>query len=202
MASKTEMANLAISHLGQGKEVANVDTERSSEALTMRRYLPIVIEMFLKDFPYSFCNVTETLDLVETDPTEEWAYSYRVPTDSLKPIRILSGIRNDSRQSRVPYKIVKDSQGELIYTDMEGAQLEYTQFVNDTSRYPIDVFLAMSFLLAGLAAPRLLGEDPFKMGQRAMEMYRHFKGKADAHDANDQQQEEPPDAEAIRAREA
>jgi hypothetical protein len=32
-------------------------------------------------------------------------------------------------------------------------------------------------------------------------MYQVFKGKADAHDVNDQQQEEPPEAEAVRARE-
>lgn len=201
MSSKTEMANLAISHLGQGKEIANVDTEKSSEAATMRRFQPIVIEMFLKDFPYSFCNVTETLNLVEEEPDDEWAYSYRVPTDCLKPIRILSGQRNDSRQTRVPYKIGKDAQGQLIYTDTESAQLEYIQFVNDPSKYPVDVFLSMSLFLAGLAAPRMLGEDPFKMGERAMKLYQYFKGKADAHDANNQQQEEPPDAEAIRARE-
>jgi hypothetical protein len=195
------MANLAISHLGQGKEIANIDTEKSSEAATMRRYQPVVIEMFLKNFPYSFCNVTETLNLVESDPNDEWGYSYRFPTDCLKPIRILSGLRNDTRQSRVPYKIGKDDQGELIYTDTESAQLEYIQFVDDPSKYPIDVFLAMSYLLAGMAAPRICGEDPFKMGDKAMKMYQYFKGQADAADVNDQQQEEPPEAEAIRARE-
>jgi hypothetical protein len=179
MSSKTEMANLAISHLGQGKEIANIDTEKSSEAATMRRYQPVVIEMFLKNFPYSFCNVIETLNLVESDPNDEWAYSYRLPTDCLKPIRILSGLRNDTRQSRVPYKIGKD----------------------DPSKYPIDVFLAMSYLLAGMAAPRICGEDPFKMGDKAMKMYQYFKGQADAADVNDQQQEEPPEAEAVRARE-
>ena len=201
MGSKTEMANLAISHLGQGKEIANVDTERSSEALTMRRYQPVVIEMFLKNFPYSFCNVTVTLDLVESDPNDEWGFSYRFPTDCLKPIRILSGIRNDTRQSRVPYHIGKDDQGGLIYCDQESAQLEYIQFVDDSSRYPIDVFLAMSYLLAGMAAPRICGEDPFKMGDKAMKMYQYFKGQADAADINDQQEEEPPEAEAVRARE-
>ena len=201
MSSKTEMANLAISHLGQGKEIANVETEKSSEAATMRRLQPVVIEMFLKNFPYSFCNVTVALNLVESDPNDEWAFSYRVPTDCLKRLRILSGMRNDNRQTRVPFHVGKDDQGELIYTDQESAELEYIQFVDDPSKYPVDVFLAMSFLLAGLAAPRMLGEDPFKMGERAMKMYQYFKGQADAADVNDQQQEEPPEAEAVRARE-
>lgn len=200
MSSRTEIANLAISHLGQGKEIANIDSERSAEAATMRRYFDIVVENTLKDFDYSFSNVTEVLNLVEESPNDEWAYSYRFPTDCIKPLRILSGIRNDSRQSRIPYKIGKDSVGKLIYCDTEDAELEYTQRVTDTSRYPADFVLAVSFLLAAMAAPRLLGEDPFKMGQRALEMYTAFKGKAEVADANDDQQEEPPEAEAIRAR--
>jgi len=201
MSSTTELANLALSHLGQNQEIANVETEKSSYAATMRRLLPIAVETFLKDFPYSFCNVTSALALVEEDPNDEWAYAYRYPTDCLKPIRILSGVRDDTRQSRVNYVIGKDSSGRLIYTDQSEASLEYVSFVNDPSKYPADVLLAMSFFLAGLAAPRICGEDPFKMGDKAMANYRYFKGKCDSSNANDQQQPEPPEAEHIRARE-
>lgn len=201
MSSKTELANLALSHLGQQQEIANLDTERSPAAATMRRFIPIAVETFLKDFPYSFCNVTSALALVEESPNDEWAYSYRYPTDCLKPLRIPSGLRDDTRQSRVNYVIGKDSQGELIYTDEPEASLEYVQFVNDPSRFPADVLLAMSFFLAGLSAPRICGEDPFKMGDKAMKMYQYFKGKCDSSDANDQQRPEPPEAEQIRARE-
>jgi len=200
MSQKTEVANLAISHLGQGKEIANIDSDRSSEALTMKRYLPIAIQVVLKDFPHSFSNVTSELALVEEQPNDEWAFSYRYPTDCLQMLRILSGVRNDTRQSRVNYKIGKDVAGKLIYTDKEDAVLEYTQNITDTDRFPPDLTLALSFLLASLAAPRLTGEDPFKMGERAMNMYLLYKGKAEVSDANEEQQEEPPEAEAVRAR--
>lgn len=200
MASNTEMANLALSHLASGKEIANLESERSDEAATMRRYYTIAVENALKDYPFSFCNVTETLALVETAPNDEWAYAYRYPSDCLYPIRILSGLRNDSRQTRVPYKIGKDSSGKLIYCDQPNAQLEYTQNVKDWSKFPPDFVMAVSFLLAALASPRICGEDPHKLGERALRMYEYYKTKTNAHDANSQQQEEPPEAEHIRAR--
>jgi hypothetical protein len=145
MSLSTELANLALSHLGQSQEIANVDTENSAPAATMRRFMPTVVEMFLKDFPYSFCNIQAALALVEEDPNDDWDYSYRYPSDCLKPLRIPSGVRDDTRQSRINYIIGKDSTGMLIYTDQSEASLEYIQFVNDPSKYPIDVFLAMSF---------------------------------------------------------
>lgn len=200
MASSTEIANLALSHLGSGKEISNLETERSDEASAMRRYYSIALSTALKDYPYSFCNVIETLALVEESPNDEWAYSYRYPTDCLKPIRILSGFRNDSRQTRIPYKIGKDASGKLIYTDQSEAELEYTQRVTDPSKFPDDFIMALSFLIAALAAPRICGEDPYKLGDRALKLYQHYKGKADSHDVNDQQQEEPPEAQWITDR--
>jgi hypothetical protein len=167
----------------------------------MRRFLPVAVEMFLKDFPYSFCNTISALALIEERPSDEWAYSYRYPTDCLKPLRILSGLRNDTRQSRINYVVGHDSSGQIIYTDQPEAELEYVQFVNEPSKYPVDVLLTMSYFLAALSAPRICGEDPFKMGEKAMKMYQYFKGRCDTHDANDQQRPEDPEAEQIRARE-
>jgi hypothetical protein len=201
MSLRTEIANLAISHLGQGKDISNIDSERSSEAATMRRYFPIVSEIALKDFPYTFANITAALNLVEESPNDEWAYAYRYPTDCLTPIRILSGQRTDNQDTYVAYKIGKDSSGKLIYTDKQAAELEYTQMITDTSRFPADFVMAISFLLAAMAAPRLLGEDPFKMGEKAMNMYMRFKGQADSSDANARQPDKIPEAESIRARE-
>ena len=200
IAVPTEVANLALSHLGQDSEISDLDTEKSKAASAMRRFYPIAAEIALKDFPYSFSTVTEALNLVETNPTDEWAYSYRYPTDCLKPIRIPSGIRNETRQSRIPYQVAKGTSGKLIYTDAVNAELEYIQKVDDPSKWPSDFIMMLSYLLAAFTAPRICGEDPFKMGDKAMKMYQFFKGKTDSSDANEHQPEEPPEAEAIRAR--
>ncbi len=199
--STTAIANLAISHLGIGKEIANLDTERSAEAQACRRFYETAREITLRDFAWPFATKINELGLVEEDPNDEWAFSYRYPTDCLTVRRILSGIRNDNRQSRVPYRVTRDSSGLLIYTDMEDAELEYTIDETDVSRFPADFVMALSFLLATYTAPRLTGGDPFKLGPRAMELYQLELSKARATAANEEQAEELPDAEMIRVRE-
>jgi len=99
MESDTALCNLAISHLGSSSEIANVETERSKEAAACRRFLSDTKREAFRDLKPPFATVIETLSLVEEDPNSEWSFSYRYPTDCSFFLRILSGTRNDSRQS-------------------------------------------------------------------------------------------------------
>ena len=47
MASSTEIANLALSHLGNGTEIADLETERSSEASACRRFYDVALAQVL-----------------------------------------------------------------------------------------------------------------------------------------------------------
>lgn len=200
MASDTEICNLALSHLRVAKEIANLETERSQEASACRRFYETARDASLRDFAWAFATKISTLPLVEEDPNDEWAYSYRYPTDCLKIRRILSGDRNDTRDTRVPYKIIQDSSGLLILTDKEDAELEYTIRADDPQRYPADYIMALSFRLAAYIAPRVTGGDPFKLGERAMRMYMLEVGMAQGSDLNEEQPDVTPDSEFIRAR--
>jgi len=201
MSNKTEISNLALAHLGAGKRIANLETEKSSEAQACRTFYDLSRDATFRDFPWSFANIErKVLALVEEDPTTDWAYSYRYPVDCVNLLKIHSDTRNDTRQSRVPYKIGKDSEGKLIYTDKEDAEVMYTQLVTDTSLYPADFILALSFRLAGYIAPQVTGADPFKMGERALQLYLFEISKAEARNVNEQQDEEEVQSEFIRAR--
>jgi len=201
MSTKTEIANLALSHLGVGKEIANLETENSQEANAMRRFYDIAREQVLRDFHWPFANKEMALNLVDSNPTTEWAYSYRYPTDCIKLKRIWSGIRNDSRQTRVPFKIVRDAAGRLIYTDQINACMEYTLNESDASRFTPDAVQALSLRLAAYAAPRLTSGDPFKLGERSIKLYFLEISRAQATAVNEEQDEEKPLAEWTRARE-
>jgi hypothetical protein len=186
--------------LGVGKEIANIETENSQEANACRRFYDTAREITLRDFNWPFTTKETSLTLVSSNPTEEWSYSYRYPTDCLKLRRIFSGIRNDSRQSRVPYKIVRDTAGKLIYTNQINAFMEYTFDETDSSRFDSDFVMALSLRLAAYIAPRLTSGDPFKMGERAIRLYFVEIGKAQSSAANEQQDEEKPNAEWINDR--
>lgn len=200
MASTTSIANMALSHLGSGKEIANLDSERSQEAEACRRFYDTALEATLRDYPWPFATKIATLGLVEEDPNEEWAYSYRYPSDALKIRRILSGNRNDNRQSRIPMKISWDDDGQLLFCDVEDAEVEYTFLNEDTGHYPPDFVLALSWRLSFYIAPRVTGGDPFKLQERMYVLYTAEMTMAKANAVNEQQDEEPAESEFIRAR--
>lgn len=200
MSTPTEIANTALSHLGVGKEIANIETENSQEANACRRFYDISREQVLRDFNWPFATKEIALGLVSANPTTEWTYAYRYPSDCLKLRRIFSGLRNDNRNSRVPYKLVRDAAGRLIYTDMPNALMEYTYNEKDSERFTPDFVQALAARLATYIAPRLTSGDPSKMGERAYKLYVLEITKAQASAANEQQDEMKPEAEWINAR--
>ena len=201
MASSTEICNLAISHLGSTKRIANLDTEQSTEAALFRTLYDTTIDLVLRDYRWPFATKIGALALIEEDPNDEWRYSYSYPTDAVEIRRILSGIRNDARDSRVPYKIAYSSSGRILFCDIDDAEVEYTIRITDPQLYPPDFIMALSFRLASYAAPALTAGDPFKMGDRAMKMYQYEISKATATSFNEEQPDQLPDSEFVRARE-
>jgi len=200
MASKTEICNLAISHLGISKEIANVDTEKSQEAYACKRFFDICRDTTLRDFPWPFATRFIAVGLVEEDPTSEWAFSYRYPSDCLVIRRLLSNQRIDTQQSRIPYKVGSDASGRLIYTDLEDAEIEYTVLIDDPNLYPDDFVLALSYRIAMQVAARITGGDPFKVGDKAALMYQLELTRAQAASANEEFLGLQPESEFTRAR--
>jgi hypothetical protein len=198
--SMTEVANLGISHTGSGKTIANLDTEKSAEAAVCRTFLPQVIDEVLRDFSWPFATQFVTLPLVQTQPNNEWGYSYRYPSDCVFFRRILSGMRNDSRASRVPYRVGQDSQGKLIFCDIDSAAAEYTVRVLDVLRYPPDFVMAVSLKLAFYIAPSITAGDPFKMGDRAFKLYKLLIEDAKANAVNEEQVDQERDSSFIEGR--
>lgn len=200
MASKTEICNMTLSHLGIGSEIANVDTERSSEAQACRRFFDECRNATLEDYNWSFARKFATLNLVEETPIEDWLYSYRYPVDCVRARRILSGSPDESRQDRINFIVGKDSAGRLIYTNQETAELEYTEKVTDPSFYPSAFSLALSFRLAAYCAPRLTKGDPFKLKAEMLVQYELEINRAERNDVNSQQDFEEAESAFIRAR--
>lgn len=201
MASKTEIFNMALSHLAVGKDVSNLETEQSEEARVGRRLYDTALRATLAAFNWPFATRIVALALIEEEPNSEWAFSYRYPSDCLNIRRVLSGIRNDNRQTRAPYKMAGDDTGTIIFTDEEDAQIEYTKYIDNPLIYPADFTLALSYYLAAMAAPSLTGGDQFKLGEKALRMYVVELKRAEARAGNEDQVEEEPDSEFVRIRE-
>lgn len=204
--SKTEICNLALVHLNFGTAIGNIDTEKSAEATVLRRVYDTALKKTLRDFSFPFSRKFATLGLITTygvdasHPTREWTYQYQRPSDSLMVRRILSVNRTDTHESRIPYLESYGSAGTVIYTDEPDAEVEYTIFVDDPTRYPHDFVMALSFLLAALSAPGLTGGDPFKLGDRAIRFYQMEISGAKANAVGGEQPDQEPETASIRAR--
>jgi hypothetical protein len=198
--SKVAICNLALSHLGIAKEINFFDTEKSQEAAACRRFYDLALEQTLKDFDWPFAGKIATLQLIEADPNTEWAYSYRYPVDCVQFRKILSGIRNDTRQSAEPYKISRDTTGTIILSDKATAEGEYTMLLDNPQEYPPDFAMALSLRLAVYVAPRITGGDPYNLAKKCMDLYLVEVEIAKANARNEEKQDELPESEFVSGR--
>lgn len=197
--SETKICNIALSNIGHGKTISSL-TEASEEARACNEFYDICLEATLRDFKGGFSKKNKVLQLVEEDPSSEWAYAYRYPNDSLEILRIVSGNRNETEDVKIPYEVFSDDQGSLIYTDQENAECEYIYNNTNTSSYPSDFVLALSFRLAAYLAPRLTGADRFKLRQENYQAYMIEIKKAHSNARNELQKDYAPDSELERSR--
>jgi len=201
MASKTSICNLAISHLGIDKEIGNVETENSAEARACRRFYEDVLKMTLRDYEWPFASKIAELSLIEEEPNEEWDYSYQYPSDCLMARKILSGIRNDTEDTKVVYELAYGDSGQVIFTDQDEAELKYTVYVDEPNRYPPDFVMAFSLYLASAIAPRIVGADKGKIADRAMIKYLSLIANAQSNARNEARLDVRPESEFVRGRE-
>ena len=198
MATKVEIWNMALSHLGVSKEVASV-TERSKEAEACNRFYDSCVAALLTDHSWPFATKYATLALIEASPNDEWGYSYRYPTDCFFFRKILSGTRNDTLATKVAYEVAQDDSGRVIFTDAADAECKYTVITGE-SYFTSDFILALSFRLAYYIAPRVTAGDPFKLGPQMMQKYQFELSRSTSNAFNEDQSVEIQDTESIQAR--
>lgn len=201
--SVLQIWNLALGALANGSEVQS-ESDNSANANACRRFYPQALGRVLEDFPWPFAKTIATLGLVETDPTPEWGFSYRYPSDCVTARRIVSAtdsLRNPGPAQIIPYQIGRDTTGPLIYCDLEDASLEYTSNGVDVTQFSASFTDAVAYRLASIIAPRVTGGDPSNLAAKAYQLYLAACSAAQANALNETQPDQAPAAEWISDRE-
>jgi hypothetical protein len=198
-ANTMTICNMALGHLGVLQTISSLD-EKSQEAIACKRFWDVCRESTLRDFTWPFATRFETLELVEEQPTSEWLYSYRYPNDCLFVRRIFSGVRNDDEGSMIRYLVGADDNGQLIFTDQEDAEIEFTHESNVPARWPVDFVLAASLHLAALIAPSVTKGDPNNLAKKNMDNYMLRIGRAVSNSKNEQARDPQPMDSFTRSR--
>jgi hypothetical protein len=208
--SLTDIAQLAVLHCGVSKPIGNIVTEKSIEAQACRTVADVARQTTIRSHPWLFAKKFGSPGLVAgPNPmaTVEWIYSYRAPADMLRMIRFISTrLNNDTRQSRIPYTIVDDPAGPLLYTNWPGnfnnvpVTIEYTYDNQIIGQWSSDFVLAMSYYMAYLVTPVLTKGDPYQMQQKLLVLFDAAIKAAASSDSNEEQRPEEPQSEFVRAR--
>lgn len=193
--SEVQICNMALGHVGVSLRIISLDDE-SAEARACDTYFEPDRNLVLEAFPWNFAGKRSVLSLVEEDPNDDWAYAYRWPTGCLKPLRIISGVRQDPAPP--PFEISHDDNGRLIFTDESPATLLYTAELTNPQWWPAAFAEALSWRLAADVAFQL--EASKAMRDYALQRYGQALVEAATNALNGEQPDPLPDSGAIRAR--
>jgi hypothetical protein len=193
------ICNVALSHCASQRFLAALDDGSTEGDLCDVHYEPARDEV-LAALRWPFANRFVELALVEEADEQpwasEWGYAYRYPADCVSIRRITTGNRRDG--SPVKYELGSDSAGKLILTDEADAVVAYTHAVTDVTLYP-DVFCqAVAWRMAWHMAMPLTGRTDLRA--QADQEYQRVLADAKVSVLVQQQRDEDPDAEWIRAR--
>ena len=201
----TAIANMALGHLGIQTAIASLQNENTESAVACRKFFETSRQETIGDFAWNFAQKQVALSLIldhmtlgaaYTNPPYEYQYVYQIPSDCMRIGRIMSGLRQDTRQSRVQMKVV----GDKIYTDMQYAYLQYTCLPPDDSLYPPDFALTLSYKLAFYIIPSVSAGDPFQKAPQMVAFYTSMINKAEANSMNQDQVGQDVQSEFVRCR--
>lgn len=204
--SKTQIANMALSHVGDRHNVNDIDTEVSTEADEVRLWYDYSRQQALQEHNWNFARARVQLttheaaipDTSNTPMAGVWAYRYVYPSDCLAVRKIQHPLAPPANAVPFDIELSPDKKTKTILTDMENAVCVYTFDQQEMSLYSPKFVLALSLALAVNICYTLSGKLKLKNL-----LYRDFltvSASAAADSANEQVSPPPRDAESIRAR--
>lgn len=151
MATDTDIANMALGHLGTRATIQDLG-ENSVESREISRWYATVRDVVLSKLDWNFSRVYLTLALSGTSPAR-WGFSYAYPSDCLKFLRIEMGVSNWFPIDPSPnYEVATDGTNRFILCNVQQAIGVYTQRVTDPNRFEPEFTAAFAMALAGMVA--------------------------------------------------
>lgn len=166
MASAAQLCNMALSHIGSDARVSSISPpDGSVEAGYCATFYDQARTELLEPGNWSFALKRAPLAQV-ANVSSAWPYAYAMPSDCLRPLRVLT-VAGDATTADFA------REGDVLFSTEPEAVLLYTRDVTDTTRFSPSFATALAYLLAAyIAGPVIKGSDGMQvsdsMRQRAM----------------------------------
>lgn len=180
MASRVDIWNLALSHIGHRAVIADPD-EATAEANHCRRFYPFALRVALERFAWSFA--TRRVALAEViNPVDHWVFAYALPNQCIAARAVLlPESTDDSKEQDFTIESAEDG-SPILYANVEDAVLKYTTLVEDTNRFTPLFEMTVSYDLASLLCGPI-PKDP-KLKKAMFDAAMRYADFAEASDAN------------------
>lgn len=161
--NRNEIANLAISNLGQTVIINDFNTDTSHPARIIKQWWRVALEQFLSKHPWNFATSYAALPVGLTVPSAGFHYSYVKPSDALIIRRLSREGHFSKKEIQEEYarrwKEVNVGTGTEIWCDVMEAHAEYTVSINDDYDFPSHFGLGFSYYLASVIGPKLITQN-------------------------------------------
>lgn len=182
MTSAVQICNRGLSWVGLGRITSL--SEGSALAEQCNLHYTDELDQLLVAYPWAFARRRQVLAELANDRTAEWAYRYQKPNDTLHVHWV-----NDTRIVRANGALGRiasaeyEASGSAIYSDIEGATMEFTARVNDASMFPPLFRTALSWAIARAVVVALTEDSRrIEFAQNGAEAAREAAIAADARD--------------------
>jgi hypothetical protein len=206
MASDVDISNTALGHLGARAQISAISPpDGTVEAGYCARFYPIARREMIEAHPWPFATTRVTLAEV-ANPSTVWAYAYALPSDCIKPLRVLAlttletanlnwwpidQYTNEWNWARYADLFTErgsadfEVQDGTILTNEPEAVMLYRRDVTDTSKFTPMFVSSLGMLLAGyLAGPIIKGLDGARTGAQWRQAAYEAAAKSAASAAN------------------
>lgn len=208
MPSVVDIANMALSRIGNSQRIDAL-TEASAQAEQCSLFYEPARDMVLRDYPWAFATGFVSLAQVATNPDQQYAYAYSMPTDCLFARRIVNDVFpvgywpfpdciERPRIPRIGFQVINGSSGRLIVTSISPASLEYTIKVESPELFDPLFVSALAWKLAAQIAPALAKDAG--ISQNCEAMYRSEIASAAARMLNEGADDHMPESSFITGR--
>lgn len=202
MASAVDIANIGLSHLGARAQISSISPpDGSVEAGYCARFYPLARREVIEVANFAFTKARATLAEV-TNASDVWLYAYALPSDCIKPLRVLQAEYlneidllwplNENQVGRAYIDSLTERgsadfeiEGETLRTNQPAAVLLYKRDVTDTTKFTPLMTSAVGMVLAGyLAGPIIKGLEGARVGAQWREEGFRQATRASASNAN------------------
>ena len=188
MVCPIDICNQALFHLGVAG-ISDLDDSGDISAVACKVFYDAALRTALRDHPWGFAKTEVALSPAEgAGHYPSYTYAYQYPHDCLRPLRIHSSARKNSKKIEYDVQINHARNGKVILTDEAEAILTYIVYIADPNLYD-GWFIEMFVLcLAAKIAGKLTGDTG--KSKNMLAAYLQAKDQAQAIAGNENYEEQ------------